>query len=75
MGKSQRIQEYEFWGLLIGVGIPLPGTGAWTGSLIASLLDIDKKKAFLAVACGVLMASLIMALLSYGIPWLVGLFL
>ena len=75
MGKSQRIQEYEFWGLLIFVGIPLPGTGAWTGSLIASLLDIDKKKAFLAVACGVLLASLIMALLSYGIPWLIGLFL
>lgn len=75
MGKSQRIQEYEFWGLLIFVGIPLPGTGAWTGSLIASLLDIDKKKAFLAVVCGVLLASLIMALLSYGIPWLIGLFL
>lgn len=65
MSKSERIEKYEFWGLVLFVGIPLPGTGAWTGALIASLLDIDWKKAFLAIVCGVVMASLIMYLLSY----------
>lgn len=38
MGKSDKIKKYEFWGLVLFVGIPLPGTGAWTGALIASLL-------------------------------------
>ena len=38
MGRSEKIQQYEFWGLVLFVGIPLPGTGAWTGALIASLL-------------------------------------
>lgn len=65
MGKSDRIAKYEFWGLMLFVGIPLPGTGAWTGSLIAALLDMDWKKAFLAVCLGVLMASVIMYILSY----------
>ena len=45
MGKSDSIKKYEFWGLVLFVGIPLPGTGAWTGSLIAALLDVDFKKA------------------------------
>ena len=44
MGRSEKIQQYEFWGLVLFVGIPLPGTGAWTGALIASLLGIDIKK-------------------------------
>ena len=65
MGKSDQIAKYEFWGLMLFVGIPLPGTGAWTGSLIAALLDMDWKKAFLAVCLGVLMASVIMYILSY----------
>jgi len=65
MSKSEQIEKYEFWGLVLFVGIPLPGTGAWTGALIASLLDIDWKKAFLAIVCGVVMASVIMYLLSY----------
>ena len=41
MRKSDQVKKYEFWGLMLFVGIPLPGTGAWTGSLIASLLEID----------------------------------
>ena len=41
MSKSDRISRYEFWGLVLFVGIPLPGTGAWTGALVASLLGID----------------------------------
>ena len=46
MGKSDQIKKYEFWGLMLFVGIPLPGTGAWTGALIASLLEVDIKKIF-----------------------------
>ena len=65
MSKKDRIEKYEFWGLLFFVGIPLPGTGAWTGSLIAALLGMDKKKTFGAIVCGVLLASVIMYLISY----------
>ena len=65
MGRSEKIQQYEFWGLVLFVGIPLPGTGAWTGALVASLLGIDWKKAFGAIVVGVCMASVIMYILSY----------
>ncbi|MDD6440718.1 MAG: small multi-drug export protein [bacterium] len=65
MSKKDRIEKYEFWGLLFFVGIPLPGTGAWTGSLIAALLGMDKKKTFGAIVCGVFLASAIMYLISY----------
>ena len=71
MGKSETIQKYEFIGLLLFVGIPLPGTGAWTGSLIASLLNIRFKKAFPAVVCGIAMATVLMCIISYFIPWLI----
>lgn len=74
MGKSEKIRKASFWGLLLFVGIPLPGTGAWTGSLIAALLGLDKKKSCLAAVLGVIMASVIMALISYGIPALIDLF-
>lgn len=65
MGKSDKIKKYEFWGLLFFVGIPLPGTGAWTGSLIASLLEVDIKKSSLAILCGIIMATVIMYVVSY----------
>ena len=68
MSKSDQIKKYEFLGLVLFVGIPLPGTGAWTGSLIASLLDIKFKKAFPAIVCGLLLATVIMSIISYGIP-------
>lgn len=71
MSKSDTIQKYEFWGLVIFVGIPLPGTGAWTGALIASLLGIKRKKASLAILLGILMATVIMCTASYLIPWLI----
>ena len=64
--KSQ-IEKYGYWGLVLFVGIPLPGTGAWTGCLIASVLEMDKKKSFLAALVGVLIASIIMMLLSFGL--------
>ena len=56
-----------FIALLLFVGIPLPGTGAWTGSLIASLLEIDIKKSSLAIFCGIIMATVIMYIVSYGL--------
>lgn len=67
MGKSESIKKYEFWGLVLFVGIPLPGTGAWTGSLIAALLDIDFKKAILAELLGIIIATVIMSVVSYGL--------
>lgn len=67
MGKSDSIKRYEFWGLALFVGIPLPGTGAWTGSLIAALLDIDFKKAIIAELVGIAMATVIMSIVSYGL--------
>jgi uncharacterized membrane protein len=71
MGKSDKIRKAEFWGLVLFVGIPLPGTGAWTGSLIACLLNVDKKKAFCAVILGLLLATTIMCVFTYGIPAIV----
>lgn len=53
-----------YWALLLFVGIPLPGTGAWTGTLAASLLDMDFKKSVLACMGGVLLAGIIMGVLS-----------
>ncbi len=67
LSKSDSIEKYGFWGLLIFVGIPLPGTGAWTGSLIASMLRMKKRTAILAIFLGVLLAGLIMSLLAFGI--------
>lgn len=61
------IETVGFWGLVMFVGIPLPGTGAWTGCLIATAIGLDKKKAFLAAILGVLIASVIMMVLSFGI--------
>ena len=66
LSKSDQIEKYEFWGLVIFVGIPLPGTGAWTGALIAALLGIRFRKAFPAIVIGVCLAAFIMTVLSYG---------
>lgn len=64
--KRDVIDKYGPWGLFIFVAIPLPGTGAWTGSLIAAMLDIPLRKAFPAVALGVVTAGIIVAFVSYG---------
>lgn len=61
------IMRYKQWGLLLFIAIPLPGTGGWTGSLFAALLDIDFKKALPIVALGVFIADLIMSVLTYGV--------
>ncbi len=65
--KKDKIEKAEFWGLLLFVGVPLPGTGAWTGCLIAAILDMNKKKSLLAACLGVLLAGIIMMVVSYGI--------
>ena len=67
MKKSDALAKGEFIGLLLFVGIPLPGTGAWTGSLIAALLGIDIKKASIAILIGIAMATTIVSLIMYGI--------
>ena len=65
--KGEKIKKLEFWSLMLFVGVPLPGTGGWTGALIASVLKMDKRKAFISIALGVLIAGVIMTLVSYGI--------
>ncbi len=56
-----------YWALLLFVGIPLPGTGAWTGTLAASILNMDFKKSVLFVLLGVLLAGIIMLAASLGV--------
>ena len=65
--KREQIDKYGYLGLIIFVGIPLPGTGAWTGALLAVMLGLDRKKSFVCIIIGVLMAAVIMSVLSYGI--------
>ncbi len=65
--KSDQVLRYQTWGLLIFVAIPLPGTGAWTGALIAALLDMRLKKAVPVIFLGVLIAGLIVTGLTYGV--------
>ena len=64
MKKKGKVEKGYFWGLLLFVGIPLPGTGAWTGALIASVLDIPKKKSIPAIVLGVCLAAVLMGVLS-----------
>ena len=65
--NKDKILRYKSWGLLIFVAIPLPGTGGWTGALMAALLDIRFKRALPIIALGVLIAGFIMSGLTYGI--------
>ena len=67
MRQKDQIEKYEFWGLVLFVGIPLPGTGAWTGTLAASFLDMDFKSSIIAVMLGVMLAGIIMGLASAGL--------
>ena len=65
--KRDKIDKYGVWGLLFFVAIPLPGTGGWTGALLASLLHLDRKKSFGVIAIGVFIAGLIITILSLSI--------
>ena len=65
--KEDLLKKYELLGLCILVAIPLPGTGAWTGSLVAAVFDIRLKHAFPAIALGVLIAGIIVSVVTYGV--------
>ena len=67
MKKKEKVLRYKQWGLLLFVAVPLPGTGGWTGALLAALLDIRFKKSLPIIALGVLIADLIMSVISYGL--------
>lgn len=65
--KKDTMVKYKEWGLLLFVAIPAPGTGGWTGALIAALMDLRMKKCLPIIALGVFIAGLIMSLITYGI--------
>ena len=69
--KKDKVLKYEFWGLMFFVAIPLPGTGAWTGALIAAMLDMQLKRAFPAIAAGVVIAAVIVNVATYGVAALI----
>ena len=69
--KKAQVLRYEFWGLLLLVAIPLPGTGAWTGARVAAMLDMQLKRAFPAIAAGVVVAGLIVTIATYGVSVLI----
>ena len=71
--KAKTVQRYSFWGLFILVAIPLPGTGAWTGALVAALLGRRLSHAMLSIGAGVTTACCIVALLCKGIIHIAGL--
>ena len=72
ISKSDSIQKYASWGVFLFVAVPLPGTGAWMGALIASMLKMDGKKAFPVIAVGVLVAGIIVSILSFGLLSAIG---
>lgn len=72
MNKSGNIQKYGVWGLLLFVAIPLPGTGVWSGSLIAALLDMRFKWAFPAILVGNVIAAILIMGISHGVFNLLG---
>ena len=64
------MEKYKFWGLFIFVAIPLPGTGAYTGAMVAGILNMRLKDAVPAILAGVIVAGIIMTLLSCGVKFL-----
>lgn len=71
-GKWDRVHKYELLGLVVLVAIPLPGTGAWTGALVAALMDIRLKSAIPAILLGVLIAGFLVTGLTYGFTTVMG---
>ena len=66
--KSSSVEKHRKWGLFVFVAVPLPGTGGWTGALVASGLRMKMKEVFVPIIFGVLTAGVIMSILSYTIP-------
>ncbi len=71
LSKKDTVEKYAFWGLFLFVAVPLPGTGAWTGALIAAMLDMRLSRAFPSILLGVLSAGAIVAFVSYGVAALI----
>ncbi len=71
---AEKIMKHKTWGLFLFVGIPLPGTGAWTGALVAALFHFKLKDACIAILGGLILATCIMTFISYGIPYIISLF-
>lgn len=65
--NGEKIQKYGVWGLVLVVAIPLPGTGVWSGSLAAALLNMKFKQALLAIFMGNIIAAILIMILSYGV--------
>jgi uncharacterized membrane protein len=65
--NKELVQKYEFFGLMLLVAIPLPGTGAWTGALVAAMMNMRLKRAMPAIILGVLIAGVIVTTLTYGV--------
>ena len=70
--NKEKVLKYEVFGLLLFVAIPLPGTGGWTGALVAAMLDMPMKKSLPTIVAGVLIAGFIMSAITYGLPALLG---
>jgi len=64
--KSEKVKKYGFFALTMFVGIPVPGTGAWSGSLVATILKFDFKRGLLSIFLGVILAGIIMTIACYG---------
>lgn len=64
--KGQLVTKYRLWGLCLLVAIPLPGTGAWTGALIAGVLEMRLKDALIAICLGILLAGIIVLSITFG---------
>ncbi|MCR5485037.1 MAG: small multi-drug export protein [Clostridiales bacterium] len=72
MKKGAKVKRWRDWGLLFFVAIPFPGTGGWTGALIAALLDIRIKRSLPIIAVGILIAGIIMSVITYFVPHIFG---
>ena len=70
--KGRKVRKYRLWGLVLLVAVPLPGTGAWTGALVADVLDIRMKTAFPAIALGVVIAGLAVTAMTCGVVGMLG---
>ena len=65
--NKDKVLKYEFWGLVLLVAIPLPGTGAWTGALVSAMMDMQLKRAVPAIFMGTIIAGIIVSLATMGI--------
>lgn len=65
--KKEQVLKYEFWGLVLLVAIPFPGTGAWTGAMVAAIVDMQLKRAVPAITLGVVIAGIVVSLATAGV--------